>query len=363
MDSNIWQKLPNHILYHIALFLPFWAIIRLRGVSRELKKYFGSKEFLVDWGRKSHQEVLFFIVTDSLPRQAVAAFSPALNKWHRLTLSDFSNNAELHRFHVLTASGGLLCMEKVEWPNQSLIICNPVNRSYRKLPPVPDMQSAYIVGMAVNADKSGYKVLVVQDGDKLVSQFYDSLCDSWIMGSSTLPGVSMLTDAVSIEGSMFCLSLPSSILIRYDTEAAEWFDTEVRMPSSMCSPYLIQMAGSLFLVGGVLESGEMSCVKIWKVDLSLKECVEIQQMPANLFQNFSWNISPHDFSCMGEAGFMCFWNVLTGAMLMFNMNGNRWWWAPSCPITCSSPKCTTNNVHNVYNSSRFVLRPCLFVKA
>lgn len=359
MDPGIWSNMPDHIFDHILPFLPFWSILQLQSVSRKWRSNLTSTNFLAKWDKTSQPKVLFIMFTDCLRLQAAAAYNPSLNKWHLIPLSHFNHKEVTHDFHMIATAGGLLCTEEVAWPNRSLVVSNPINRSYRQLPPMLDMKSPYVVGMIINADKTGYRVLVAQDGESLVSQYYDSLSDSWKMNTTLQSRVAMLAGMVSLGEFHFCLSFWPIGLIAYNIEEATWCDMQVKMPASISSPHLIHHNEQLLLVGGVEEYGQMTSIWIWKVDLSSKECVEIEQMPDQLFQNFSWRVSGEHFSCMGEAGFVCFSDGLTPTILMYDMNENKWWWLPSCPLLLSSPK-----RHSKYlNPLGFPIKPCFILKA
>ncbi|KAH7292010.1 hypothetical protein KP509_29G047100 [Ceratopteris richardii] len=364
LDPNIWIHLPDHILYHILSFLPFWSVLQLLGVSRNWRKYLKSNKFLVNWSKNSPLEVLFFMLADGWSLQPTAAYCPSLNKWLLVPLSGFSCNKEAsHNFHLVTAAGGLLCMEEVEWPNRSLVVFNPLNKSYRKLPPMLDMRSPYIVGMTVNTDKSGYKILVAQDGQSLVSQHYDSISNSWKMNTIFYTKIAMLVGMASIKEFLFCLSFWPLGLIAYNNEEASWCDMQVKMPPSVTSPHLIHNNGELFLVGGLEKCCQLTSIKIWKVDLYLKECIEFEEMPDCLFSSFSETLHEEHFSCMGEAGVICFHGSLTLSMVVYDMNRNRWWWVPPCPMKSAQPYCLSNPRYSFFNSLGLAIKPCFIVNA
>lgn len=364
MDPRIWSNLPDHILDHVLAFLPFWSILQLQSVSRKWKNNLMSANFLTKWSKACRAEVLFFMFTDRWQLQAVAAYNPSLNKWHLIPLSHFNHKDIIHDFHMITTAGGLLCMEEVAWPNRSLVVSNPINRTYRKLPPMLDMKSPYVVGMMINPEQNGYRVLVAQDGESLVSQFYDSVSDSWTMNSTLESRVAMLAGMASSGEFLFCLSFWPIGVVAYNVEEATWVNMQVKMPVSISSPHLIHYDGQLLLVGGVEEYGQLISIRIWKVDLSSKECVEIEQMPDRFFNKFSFKGSGEHFSCMGEAGFVCFSDGLTPQILMYDMKKKRWWWLPPCPFNLCSPKTHSSKYAlNPLNPLGFPIRPCFVVKA
>lgn len=363
MDSRIWSNMPHHILDHILAFLPFWSILQLQSVSRKWRSNLTSTDFLTERSKTCQAEVLFIMFPHGLYLNAFAAYNPHLNKWHLIPLSYFGQKDIRYDFRVIATVGGLLCMEEVAWPSRSLVVSNPINRSHRKLPPMLDMKSPYVVGMMMYPDKTGYRVLVAQDGESLVSQFYDSVSDSWTMNSTLESKVVMLVGMVLLGEFLFCLSFWPIGVVAYSIEEATWVNMQVKMPASINSPHLIHHSGQLLLVGGVEEYGQLISIRIWNVDLASKECVEIERMPDHFFNKFSFKVSGEHFSCMGEAGFVCFSDGRTPPILMYDMNEKRWWWLPPCPYHRSSLRTLRKHALSPLNPLGFAIKPCFVVKA
>ena len=246
MDPQLWSNLPNHILEHVLVFLPFWSVLRLQIVSKKWRQYLKSKCFSSKWPMKrSPPDILFIMVTDCWQSKSVAGYNSSLNKWHIISLSHFSPMETSHGFQILASAGSFVCTEDIAWPDRSLIVSNPMNRSYRKLPPMLDMSSPYVVGMIVDSDRLGYRIVVAQDGESLISQYYDSKCDSWQMNVTLNRKVAMLAGMTSVRGLLFCLSFWPLGLIAYNVEATSWEDLQVRMPTSISSPHVVQYNGDL----------------------------------------------------------------------------------------------------------------------
>jgi hypothetical protein len=156
--------------------------------------------------------------------------------------------------------------------------------------------------------------------------------------------VAMLAGMTSVNGFLYCLSFWPLGLIAYNVEETSWQDTQVRMPASISSPHVVQYNGDLVLVGGLEEYGQLASIRIWKLDLSSKECIEITEMPDDLFQSFMWTVNGEQFSCIGEGGLICFSNGSAPPMsLMYNMKDQKWWWLPPFPLHEYSPKMQRRN--------------------
>lgn len=355
MDPRVWSNVPDHILDHILTFLPFWSIRRLHSVSRKWRSNLTSTNFLAHCGKKSPREVMFVMFTGCWDLDAAAAYNPSLNKWHLIPMSHFNSHPKtFYGFNIVATADGLLCTE-VALPVHSLIVVNPVNRSFKKLPPMLHMKSPCVVGMVVDKHKAGYKVLVAQDSEVLISQCYDSKKDSWKMNLNSDMRVAILPGMVSVGDFFLGLSSWPIGVIAYNIEKGTWCDMKVEMPVSVSSPHLIHHNMQLFLVGGVEECGQVTSIRIWKLDLSCKRCEEIERMPDDLFQDFN-RVSAELFYCREEAGFVCFSNGITPPVLMYDMDEKRWSWLPPCPLQFFAPKSLGKYALNSLNPIGFPIK-------
>lgn len=333
MDLKLWQLLPYHLLLDDVLaFLPFWSNFCLRSVCKKWNHHLQSTNFL---DRCSiSREVVFIMFADLLSLKAVAAYNPALDKWHLVPLSLFNPpNFSL----ILASAGGLLCLEA----NRELFVSNPMNRSYKKLPPMLPMKCPYVVGMMMEADKRGYRILVAHDGESLASQYYDSRSDSWKMNSTLNRRVALISGTISSEGFFFCLTFGPIGLIAYNIEEASWHELQVKMPSAIVSPHVVEYNRRLVLVGGVEEFGSLTSIKLWQLNLLGKECTEVESMPDHLFHQLTFSGREH-FFCVGREGLLCFHDGAAPHILMHDMSDKRWWWSTSCALHNSSKS------HNTY---------------
>lgn len=358
MDPNLWAFLPDHLLDRVLACLPFWSILRLRSVSKKWNHDLESGEFLDNRSSSSSREILFIMFADFLRQNAVATYNPTLNKWHLIPLSLFKPCKPPNYFIILATAGGLTCLEENAWPNRSLFVSNPMNRSYRKLPPMLYMKRPYVVGMMMETEGVGYRVLVAEDGESLNSQYYDSRSDSWKMNSTLNRRVAMIAGITSIEGFFYCLTFGPIGLVAYNIKEATWHDLQVKMLSSVVAPHVIEHNRQLAVVGGVEECGLLTSIRIWQLNLSSKECTEVERMPDHLFHKLISSSRDH-FFCVGEAGVICFNAGSNSDILMYSMADKKWWWLPACPLLFSLKR------HSGYafKSVGFSIEPKFGVKA
>lgn len=334
LDPNLWAFLPDHLLDRVLAFLPFWSIFRLRSVSKKWNRNLASAEFLDRNDKPSSREILFIMFADFVQLKAAATYNPTLNKWHLIPLSLFSPYKPPTDFTILATAGGLICLEEIGWPNREISVSNPMNRSYKKLPPMLHMKRPYVVGMMMDDESGGYRILVAQDGESLTSQYYESKSDSWKMNADLNRRVAVIAGITSIEGFFFCLTFGPIGLVAYNIKEASWHDLQVRIPSAIVVPHVIEYNRQLVVVGGVEEYGSLTSIRIWQLNLSSQECDEVERMPDDLFHKLTSSCRDH-FVCVGEAGLICFNNGTYSDFLMYSMAEKKWWWLPTCPLVSS----------------------------
>jgi hypothetical protein len=87
-----------------------------------------------------------------------STFDPILNKWHHIPFPSLPQN---ETFFPAAAAGGLVCFGCYADGWKTFVVCNPLTKAWRELPPMlnPPFR-LYTVGMVVDRDTKSYKVLV-----------------------------------------------------------------------------------------------------------------------------------------------------------------------------------------------------------
>lgn len=238
---------------------------------------------------------------------------------------------------VVATAGGLLCLEgRTGSQNRYLSVSNPMTRTQRKLPPMLHMKSPYVVGMVMDREHRSYKILVVQDGESLTSQVYDSRSNSWYLTSSLPSRVALITGTAFINGYLYSMSFGATTgVLAFDVNKGTWDQVKVKMPLALICPQLIGHRGQLLMVGGVEEYGSLRSVRLWRLDITRSEWVEFQCMPETLF-NRLFKSRRHQFLCFSHGDYVCFTESSSREMLMYDMYRNAWWWLPVCNLNNSS---------------------------
>jgi hypothetical protein len=157
MRANIWSNLPEHLVERILTRLPVACFFRFRSVCKGWYNLIHSSTFLQAYSESPAQEPWFLMFTDDHYRDG-STFDPSLNKWHHIPLPSLPQK---ETFFPAAAAGGLVCFGCYADGWKTFVVCNPLTKACRQLPPMlnPPFR-LYTVGMVVDRDTKSYKVLV-----------------------------------------------------------------------------------------------------------------------------------------------------------------------------------------------------------
>ncbi|KAH9555520.1 hypothetical protein CY35_08G118300 [Sphagnum magellanicum] len=332
MDGALWGELPEHLHDIILAWLPLPSFFHLRCVCKRWNNIIESRSFLSICSRVPSHGPFFLMFADPF-RQKIAAYDPTLHRWHLLPLSFFLSCPFFESFIVLAAAGGLLCVGGAGSQCRSLFVSNPMTRSQRKLPPMIDMKSPYVVGMVMNPQHDSYQILVAQDGEHLMSQVYDSKSNTWKMTHGLEKRVALIAGTAYINGFLYSMTYGATTgVLAYNVDQGQWHEVRVKMPLSLVCPQLLGHRGQLMMVGGVEEFGTLKSVHLWRLEIPGKEWIEVQQMPESLF-NKLFKSQGHHFLCVSHGDYICFTDYYSREMLMYDIYRNSWWWLPVCILS------------------------------
>lgn len=213
MDPQIWGNLPVHILESILAWLPVSTLLKLRCVCKRFNNILHSPTLKATLRRINPRSVPAWYLFRGEGRQC-AAFNPEADSWCNLPLQSFLPSSATGN-QVVAAAGGLLCVRQGE----RMIVCNPLSKSWRELPPRQNTWKFPIVGMVMDADIEEYTVIMAGSANSttinknnLSTEVYSSRCKTW---KSVVEGhISMQhlyqTTAVYCNGFLFSAGINSS---------------------------------------------------------------------------------------------------------------------------------------------------------
>ena len=188
-EESIWEFLPNDIQEYILRKLEPMEIFRLKVVSNGMKKLTECSTF------QGSLTSLYLHLEDG--NLQWSGFDTILKKWRPLrTLVGFLPHPDPNL--LVSAGGGLLCVFSVSksLQNQVLVICNPMTRHARVLPPLTYPRNPVL--MHVLANGTSYRVIVAgsagerNEGCQVdlsrKTEVFDSLTSQWEV-TGDLPGL------------------------------------------------------------------------------------------------------------------------------------------------------------------------------
>ncbi|KAJ7544030.1 hypothetical protein O6H91_09G062300 [Diphasiastrum complanatum] len=332
MDEVLWSNLPDHLFDAILACLPITSILKMRSVCKKWNWIISSAAFLQVCSRLSPRRPFFLMFADHFRHKVGAAYDVELNKWHIIPLSNFLQCQPLDSFNVLATDGGLFCLEGTGIQSGSIFVSNPMTRYQRKLPPMLFMKSPYVVGMVVDRYGEGYKILVAQDGDCLLSQVYDSKSNAWKMTGTLQRRTALVSGAAFHKGLLYCITFGPDGVLAFDLEHGTWHESNPVMPSFLTCPQLLENRGELMMIGGIEEFGALKGVHFWRWIPGTQYWLEVKRVPETLFKRF-FNSSSGHFLCVAHSDQVCFHDYHYPHVLMYNFVRDAWSWLPSCSLT------------------------------
>lgn len=157
LKPSLWSNLPDHLIERVLTRLPVATFFKFRCVCKSWHNLLYSPVFLQAYAEAPTQGPWFLMFTDDDYRDG-STFDPILNKWHHIPFPSLPQN---ETFFPAAAAGGLVCFGCYADGWKTFVVCNPLTKAWRELPPMlnPPFR-LYTVGMVVDRDTKSYKVLV-----------------------------------------------------------------------------------------------------------------------------------------------------------------------------------------------------------
>ncbi|XP_024361156.1 F-box/kelch-repeat protein At5g15710 isoform X1 [Physcomitrium patens] len=356
MDPAIWGRLHGELVDRILLCLPIANLYSLRCVSKSWDTTIKSTSFNRMYLEKASRGPSWLFMCSSFNcRDFTSAYDPVQNRWHNFPLTFLPS---CMRF-PLTAVGGRLFVRGGLTNAGVLVVCNPMTRSWRVLPPMIHRRLNSLVGVYEDKRSKSYKIVVAggtsESGGEYecTTEVYDSLSNSWKVTGKVRREITVritwwTSKTVFCNGVLYCLTSgrPYSV-IAYDLKTATWDEVAVPPPEFLFCTFLIQRRNRLFLVGGAGTERICEHVHMWElkqVDGEGKQWVEVEKMPHEYFQIFFKERTATDLKCSGHGDLVYFYkdshtqfNLATGYLQVlvcdFSKKQTEWRWLPKCPLS------------------------------
>ena len=167
-STTSWGCLSRELVDLIVARLPFREVFRFQLVCKEYVNVFARKTFLQrrlthGFPTEGKFSPMFFFIDDSASQQQWQwmGFDVLSNRWQRLPSLSFlaTPTPDLFKEFLIAGSGGLLCVNVSKNPSaELLIVCNPVTKATRELPPMHFPRQPVLMNLVLDAATGNYKV-------------------------------------------------------------------------------------------------------------------------------------------------------------------------------------------------------------
>lgn len=325
--ESLWSRLPAEILeMKILPFLPIASLCRFRSVCKKWMALISrDRDFASAHGRASSPEehVLLTLRAEEpfVTMEGREVLDVANNKVFTIKDNFLENYVkqmcgadvdEWNRRKILATDGGLFFLMYTEeidhplyLPEQVLLVCNPILKTAKLLPPSPGYIDSYeSVVMSTDMISMEYEIVIFHVADYHFQtnfrDIYESQTGRWRRDvNSILPAPYPPRDSGRYwyRGSVFVKKLnefyrlvriqgqDEPALVSYDEITGVASDLGFHLPVIGDAMDLVVSTDRLFCVvrmGG--QFYDVRSIKIFEVSLANKECIECVEIPSNLLR-------------------------------------------------------------------------------
>ncbi|KAJ7570039.1 hypothetical protein O6H91_01G104500 [Diphasiastrum complanatum] len=374
MDADIWCNLPQDLVEKILARLPAFAILQMRGVCKRWKSLIQSSYFSYLRRLNAPNKPYFLFHLTVGRTEHLVTFDPVLEKWCRIPLPYMPPGLDAS---LVASAGGLLCFRVRKMGIVSYLICNPVTKCCRELPPPLHYRSTYrspcMQALVVDPNKNTYKLVVAgySTGRDPTTEVYSSINNSWkLVGNLPLKGDSKATLFQPYSGKPFCNGnlycrafLPPSVIV-YSVEEEVWVQLKAPINSSVLTPYLVEHHGHVLMVGGLRKAGRKEFSPdsfcIWELDHKEMQWKEVARMPEDMRKLFLQRNVFSKFRSIGKGDLIYFTSAsAASSVVMYDFSLNLWKLLPECKLKVGRHHLASLVGHQLVWDRVFIFEPSL----
>lgn len=313
--------------------LPIPSFLRFRTVCKSWNNLLHAPGFLHECHDVPSQGPWFLMFKNDHYREA-ATYNPSLNCWHPIPLLIASAPGQIS-FHV-GAAGGLLCYYAAEC--DSVVVCNPLTRSWRKLPPTQRIQFFQPVGMVVDRKTQQYQVVVAgiwatYGACYPTAEVFDSGTNEWTITANTPPNFPLHPSGILCDGILYWRCHEPHGLTTFDTKTQQWSQIHAPLPRDFESYGLVESRGGLSVIGRFEEAAGKS-VCVMELRRARQAWEEVDRMPAALLEEFLKDAANDAYlRCIGHSEMVVM--SMCGrqrVQLLYDVGRRAWRRLPRCPM-------------------------------
>ncbi|CAM6108661.1 unnamed protein product [Calypogeia fissa] len=364
MDPDVWKNMPDELIPLILARLPWWGNLQLRGVCKSWNAKLSNAEFFSSFNtvQTSAPHSLYGILSPGILSTAGSCAAVNLvgkHYWNVLPRPSSLPNFQASDFFELQASSaGLLLMEG-KLIEKGRILVNPVNKTHRRVPPVPTLTGEggfenYVArgllkehteGMVVDTHTKSVRIIVLQhqpiDGHVVPTarnqtfmsdlelwriHVYDMGRNAWdLVARFQSEHLQRIKNAILVGETLYILTKQPSFRHRhrhrvFRASGTELLEVPAEITIDIPTVHIFQHRGSLMLVGGTVL--KQSGVDIWRWDDGGEHWHKVMSMPGDLVDS-GWG--RRDFQINAEGDFLCLASYAKkDVVLLVNLVKEEW---------------------------------------
>lgn len=342
--EDLWSILPDDLLERILGLLPVMNIFRAGAVCKRWNSITTSKRFF-RLCQNTVNSPWYFMYNDSKSAGGLA-YDPLAKKWHSFALPCIDTS-----IWFVASSNGLICfMDNSN--GYDLYLCNPITKTWKKLPEPPEKWSSDYYTVSITIDKAAkVQTTVVARSNQVPDDYsrwtlsievYDSVSQNWKTRAHTLlHGWRGGENSVICNGFFYCVTHSTAMagrdscrhgLITYELSTGVLRMASLGMPCSLTCVKLMNCKEKLVMVGGIGKSDIIKGIGIWELDTEWRE---VARMPNKYFRGFGE--FDDVFSSSGTGDLIYIQAYGSPQLLLYDMAQRSWRWSQKCPMVKKHP--------------------------
>ena len=359
LSPSLWSSLPTELLERVLAYLPFPNLFRLRSVCRRWNSlphcaYFRQIRAAApnQWG--ACLPVLFCkdatidMEDEGWNADLWSAFDTASSRW--LRLPPLTCLDARHPKYLVVGSGGLLCIGDFD-STENLVVCNPVTRSFRELPPtLGEWAEPDLTAMAIDKHTGGYRLVLSGnrsfDSNELgyrTTEVYNSATKSWSIAGNIPANLELHSQEGALcNNALYCLARDPrqgvwNTLTSFDLAAGKWAIVSQNIPHGSRTPHVIASHDRILVVAERCDpDANCDCVILFELDLVPKKWREVSRLPNELYLAIGKRV----IACTVDGDFICVTGCSSSRWYsaMYASSHNKWQHVPPFPVDESKPR-------------------------
>ncbi|CAM6118653.1 unnamed protein product [Calypogeia fissa] len=219
LDEGIWSALHDCILEKMIARLPFKSLFRAASLSKAWRLRFRSDLFQSEVQCSTAPSWNSYAPLYVNHKKDLVGYESSSERWHVLPNHSYLQQDIVEDWSLRAGAGSLLCWTSAApftfaSPNNMchnniyhIHVTNPLTRSWRQLPPRPNMQFPDLVHMVCDGTEN-YKVMLATLRPKICVQIFDSASGTWTLDThDTLTFDSEWGGIAFIDGAVYIIVL------------------------------------------------------------------------------------------------------------------------------------------------------------